>query len=38
MAQAVNNREAEANYPVLLDDIVHLVTDLNTECKQAVLL
>lgn len=38
MAQAVSSREAEAHYPVLLDDVMRLVSNLNTECKQAVLL
>lgn len=38
MEQMVSNREAEARYPVLMDDVLQLLSELNTACKQAVVL
>ena len=37
MAQGISRKQAEANYPLLLDTVVALVTDLNVECKQSML-
>ena len=37
MSQTIQSREAEANYPELVDEVLKLVTDLNSELKQAVL-
>lgn len=38
LSQTIKSREAEANYNVLVDDVLRLVTDLNGELKQAAML
>ena len=38
MSLTIKSREAEANYTVLVDDVLRLVTDLNGELKQAAML
>lgn len=38
MSLTISSREAEANYTVLVDDVLRLVTDLNGELKQAAML
>ena len=38
MQQIVQSREAEANYAAIVDGVMRLVKDLNSELKQALLL
>ena len=38
LSQTIKSREAEANYNVLVDDVLRLVTELNGELKQAAML
>ena len=38
LSQTIKSREAEANYNVLADDVLRLVTELNDELKQAAML
>ena len=38
LSQVIKSRVAEANYSVLVDDVLRLVTELNGELKQAAML
>ena len=38
LSQTIKSREAEANYNVLVDDVLRLVTELNGELKQAAMM
>lgn len=38
LSQTIKSREAEANYTVLVDDVLRLVTELNGELKQAAMM
>ena len=38
LSQTIKSKEAEANYNVLVDDVLRLVTELNGELKQAAML
>ena len=37
MRQLLKTREAEANYGVIVEDVLRLVADVNSEIKSAVL-
>lgn len=38
MQQIIHSREAEANYTTIVDGVIRLVKDLNSELKQSLLL
>lgn len=37
MQQSIQSREAEANYTAIVDGVMRLVKDLNSELKQSLL-